>query len=156
MNDESLAVFVDGVSHYFETLSEKPASIGAPFLTQDINKQLCDYTGIIGISGNRKGSVFFSAPKEMLMQMITAMGVLTTQEEKLMDLVGEVSNTIAGNARRDFGSEFMLSVPVVIQGKSTNVKISDVAEIYVIPVVWRHAKANLIINLESPSKSRDH
>lgn len=148
MNDESLAVFVDGAANYFGTFSKTPAAIGAPFLTQDINQHLEDFTGIIGISGNRKGSVFFSAPRELLIQLITAIGVLTTQDEKLMDLVGEVSNTISGNARREFGEEFMLSVPVVIQGKSENVKVTNVAEIYVIPISWKNYKANLIINLE--------
>jgi len=148
MNDESLAVFVDGAANYFGTFSKTPAAIGAPFLIQDINKYLEDFTGIIGISGNKKGSVFFSAPRELLIQLITSIGVLTTQDEKLMDLVGEVSNTISGNARREFGEEFMLSVPVVIQGKSENVKVTNVAEIYVIPISWKNYEAYLIINLE--------
>ena len=148
MKDESLAVFVDGVSHYFKTLSDKPAVIGAPFLTKDINEHLSDFTGVIGISGNNKGSVFFTAPKRMLTHMISAMGVLSTQDDKLMDLVGEVSNTIAGNARGEFGEQFLLSVPVVIQGKTQTVKISSVAQIYVIPIAWHNAESNLIINLE--------
>ena len=148
MNDASLAVFVDGVSNYFQTLSDKPATVGAPFLTNDINEHQSDFTGIIGISGNRKGSVFFSAPQRMLVHMITALGVLTTQDDKLMDLVGEVSNTIAGNARSEFGEQFLLSVPVVIRGKSESVKISNVAETYVIPIAWHNAKSTLVINLE--------
>ena len=65
-----------------------------------------------------------------------------------MDLVGEVSNTISGNARMKFGEQFMLSVPVVIQGKSQAVKISNVAQTYVIPLSWKNFKANLIINLQ--------
>ncbi len=148
MNDQNLAVFVDGISHYFSTLSDRPAVIGAPFLIQNINDYLLDYTGIIGISGNHKGSVFFSAPKTMLVHLLSALGVISTQEDKLMDLVGELSNTISGNARREFGDEFMLSVPIVLKGKSDAVKISKVVEIYVIPVLWLNLKANLIINLE--------
>lgn len=148
MNEEQLEIFVDGVEHYFQTVSDKPALIGAPFLVNSINESLSDFTGVIGISGVRKGSVFFSAPKSMLVHLMTALGVLTTQPDKLMDLVGEVSNTIAGNARREFGEQFLLSVPVVIQGKCEDVKISNVAQIYVIPINWRHEKANLIINLE--------
>ena len=148
MNDASLAVFVDGAANYFSTISKQDANIGAPFLTQNINQHLCDYTGIIGISGDKKGSVFFSAPKSMLIKLVASLGVLTTQDDKLMDLVGEVSNTISGNARREFGEQFMLSVPVVIQGKSEGLKVTNVAEIYVIPISWNHFSANLIINLE--------
>jgi len=148
MKEENLEVFVDGVENYFQTVSDKPASIGAPFLIQSINEYLSDFTGVIGISGDKKGSVFFSAPRSMLVHLMTALGVLTTQPDKLMDLVGEVSNTIAGNARREFGEQFLLSVPVVIQGRCDDVRISDVAQIYVIPIIWRGEKASIIINLE--------
>ena len=38
MNDDNLKMFVEGTSHYFETVTQKPAVIGAPFLIKDINK----------------------------------------------------------------------------------------------------------------------
>ncbi len=37
-----------------------------------------------------------------------------TSDENIKDLVGEVANTISGNARRDFGKNFVISVPVII------------------------------------------
>jgi len=147
MKERSLEVFVEGLANYFETLTETPAQIGTPFLTADVNKHLLDYTGIIGISGNHKGSVFFSGSKVLMTNLIAEIGIITSQEDKLMDLVGEVSNTISGNARREFGDQFMLSVPIVLKGKSDDVKISDSVDIYVIPVVWRDKQANLVINL---------
>lgn len=149
MNDEKLAVFVDGVTHYFETISNQTPSVGTPFLIDNINNYLMDYTGIIGISGNQKGSVFFSAPEKLLIHLLNKLGIFSTQSEKLMDLVGEVSNTISGNARREFGDEFLLSVPLVLKGKSDEIAITKTVEIYVIPIVWSHQNANLIINLES-------
>lgn len=148
MNDEGIKLFVEGSSHYFETVTKKAATIGAPFLIKDINQYLSDYTGIIGISGIYKGSVFFSAPKNMLVQILSSMGILSTQEDKLMDIVGEVSNTIAGNTRREFGDQFMLSTPIVLKGRSDDVKVSKVEKIYVIPIIWRQHQANLIINIE--------
>ncbi|MGS2717945.1 chemotaxis protein CheX [Eionea flava] len=149
MNDDSLAMFVEGISHYFETITEKPAVIGAPFLVKDINEYLSDYTGVIGISGNYKGSVFFTASQSLLRQLLSVLGILEATEDKMMDLVGEVSNTISGNARRTFGDQFMLSTPIVLKGKSDSVKVAKVEEVYVIPLVWRQHQANLIINLES-------
>ncbi|EGG94094.1 hypothetical protein IMCC1989_305 [gamma proteobacterium IMCC1989] len=148
MNDDNLKMFVEGTSHYFETVTQKPAVIGAPFLIKDINKYLSDYTGVIGISGNYKGSVFFTAPQSMLRQLLAAIGILESGEDKMMDLVGEVSNTVSGNARRTFGDQFMLSTPIVLKGKSDSVKVSKVEEVYVIPIVWRQHQANLIISLE--------
>lgn len=149
MKDAHLEVFVDGVVNYFNTISAKPAQVGTPFLINNINSYLMDFTGIIGISGNQKGSVFFTAPKSLLVHLLRDLGIMSIRDEKLMDLVGEVGNTISGNARREFGDQFLLSVPLVLKGKSDDIAIAKTVEIYVIPIVWRHAKANLIINLES-------
>jgi len=149
MNNDQLQVFVDGVTNYFETLSDEPASVGTPFLISDINKYLSDFTGIIGISGNHKGSVFYTAPKSLLMHLLNELGIMSSQTDKLMDLVGEVSNTISGNARREFGDQFLLSVPVVLKGTSADIAIANKVDIYVIPIVWKHLKSNLIINLET-------
>jgi len=102
---------------------------------------------VIGITGNHKGSVFFSTTRRLAVHLLSDMGVMTTRDEKLLDLVGEVCNTVSGNARREFGDQFMLSTPVMIQGKSENVRVTDIASIYVIPIVWRDLNANLIINL---------
>ncbi len=149
MNDNDLKMFVEGSSHYFNTVSQKPASIGAPFLIKDINKYLSDYTGIISISGNFKGCVFFSAPKNMLIKLLSTMEILTPTHVQLMDTVGEVSNTIAGNARREFGDKFMLSTPILLEGKSKRIKTSKIEEVYVIPIIWYQHQANLIINIEN-------
>lgn len=149
MNNESMSVFIDAVTHYFEKLGDKPVTVGAPFLIQDINEYLSDYTGIIGISGNHRGSVFVTAPQSMLSRMLQLLGITTISESRLMDLAGEVSNTISGNARREFGDQFMLSVPIVFKGKSDNIQLAKVTEIYVIPIVWHNMKASIIINLSA-------
>jgi len=147
MKSENLAVFVEGIANFFKTVTQTSASVGTPFLIQDINEYLHDFTGVIGISGNHKGSVFFSTSRRLAVHLLSDMGVMTTRDDKLMDLVGEVCNTVSGNARREFGDQFMLSTPVMIQGKSEAVKVVDIASIYVIPIVWRDLNANLIINL---------
>lgn len=147
MKEENLEVFIDGLTNYFDKTTSSVAKVSTPFLIKDINQYLSDYTGIIGISGNHKGSVFFTAPRIMIIKLISEIGVLTTREDKLMDLVGEVTNTISGNARRTFGDQFMLTTPIVLQGKSDQLHVSDVTSIYVIPVVWMNMSAHLIINL---------
>jgi len=147
MKSENLAVFVEGIANFFQTVTQTSATVGTPFLIQDINEYLHDFTGVIGITGNHKGSVFFSTTRRLAVHLLSDMGVMTTRDDKLMDLVGEVCNTVSGNARREFGEEFMLSTPVMLQGKSESVKVVDIASIYVIPIVWRELNANLIINL---------
>lgn len=149
MNEESLSIFVDNAVNYFQTIAQDTATTGTPYLINDINANLMDYTGIIGISGSMKGSVFFTGTKSMLANLLVELGFITSQESKHMDLVGEICNTISGNARRDFGDQFMLSVPLVLKGKSDDIAITTTAQIYLIPIVWRRFKANLIINLEN-------
>ncbi len=147
MQADDLAVFVDGISNYFSSTTGIDATVGTPFLSKEVNSYISDFTGVIGISGNRKGSIFFSAPKRMLMHVLSGMGLIATKDAKLMDLVGEISNTVSGNARAVFGQDFNISVPVTIQGKPENMQVSDVANIYVIPIEWNQQRANLIVNL---------
>lgn len=147
MQADDLAVFVDGLSNYFSSTTGIDAAVGTPFLSKDVNSYISDFTGVIGISGNRKGSIFFSAPKRMLMHVLSGMGLISTKDAKLMDLVGEISNTVSGNARASFGQDFNISVPITIQGKPENMQVSDVANIYVIPIEWKQQRANLIVNL---------
>lgn len=147
MKEQYLEVFVDGLTNYFDAMTGIKAQIGTPFLIQDINKYLFDFTGIIGISGNHKGSIFFTAPRIMMVKLISEINVPTTRDEKLMDLVGEVSNTISGNARSQFGDQFLLSTPIQLKGKNSELTVQEVNAIYVIPVVWKSMKAHLIINL---------
>lgn len=92
MKEKSLSVFVDGLTNYFNTVSSDKAKVSTPFLIQDINEYLFDFTGIIGISGNHKGSIFFTAPRIMMVKLISEVSAQTTKDEKLLDLVGEVSN----------------------------------------------------------------
>jgi hypothetical protein len=54
-----------------------------------------DYAGVIGISGNREGKVYFTAPRGMLSVMLMCMNETDTGEQNVRDLVGEVANTIS-------------------------------------------------------------
>lgn len=147
MKEQYLEVFVDGLTNYFDAMTGIKAQVGTPFLIQDINKYLFDFTGIIGISGNHKGSIFFSAPQIMMVKLISEINAPTSRDDKLLDLVGEVSNTISGNARSQFGDQFLLSTPIQLKGKNSELTVQEVNAIYVIPVNWKSMKAHLIINL---------
>ncbi len=61
------------------------------------------------MTGRRNGIVYFTAPRGMLIVMLMKMNESDVSHDNLCDLVGEVANTISGNARRDFGKDFMIS-----------------------------------------------
>jgi chemotaxis protein CheX len=58
-----------------------------------------------------------------------------------------VANTISGNARRDFGKNFVISVPTVIAHDPDKVNAPH-ARSYVIPINWRTHSAKLVVCLE--------
>jgi chemotaxis protein CheX len=106
-----------------------------------------EYTGVITIAGKRKGIVYFTASRPMLTVLLMRLGETDMTHENMCDLVGEVANQISGNARRDFGSEFMISVPRVVAGQTPQQTPPNVRS-FVIPINWRSHSAQLVVALE--------
>jgi len=146
LQEQELKTFVEGTTNYFEVAAQQPASIGSPYLT-DSPPSVNDYTGVISISGKREGVVYFTAPKEMLTVLLMKMQENDFSHETMRDLVGEVANTISGNARRDFGRDFVISVPSVLSGERPDVPQKPGARSFVIPINWRSHSAKLIVSL---------
>ena len=65
--------------------------------------------------------MYFTAPKAMLTVLLMKMQENDFSHETMRDLVGEVANTISGNARRDFGRDFVISVPSVLAGEKPDI-----------------------------------
>src|SRR6185437_1864054 len=147
LKEAEIRTFVEGATHYFETSAQQSASVGSPYLVTDGNPGAYEYTGVIGISGARKGIVYFTAPRGMLTVLLMRMQETDTSDENIKDLVGEVANTISGNARRDFGKNFQISVPVVIAHDLEKVTAPHPRS-YVIPINWRTHSAKLVVCLE--------
>lgn len=151
IDEKSIMPFIESVENYFTTITDKKVKVGTPFLVEETSNHIFDYTGVIAISGDYCGVVKFTAPHVMLTHLMSCLGVLTSQDEKLMDLVGEVSNTISGNVRRAFGQKFMLSVPVVFKGvlkfEDSGFVRSGLDRSVVIPILWNYKQANLITNI---------
>ncbi len=142
-----VGVFVSAVLHYFGTTVQQPASCGTPYLALNGNPEVSDYTGVIRVSGKRTGLVAFTAPKSMLSVMLMRMQETDMSHANLCDLVGEVANTLAGNARREFGQQFQISVPEAVAGRDGQLGYPDAARPIVIPIEWRNYHARLIVCL---------
>jgi len=140
--------FVEGTTNYFEVAAQEPASIGSPYLVTEGSPSVHEYTGVINITGKREGIVYFTAPKAMLTVLLMKMQESDFSHETMRDLVGEVANTISGNARKDFGRDFVISVPSVHAGDSEKVVTPDNLRSFVIPINWRSHSAQLVVCLE--------
>ncbi|ARU55800.1 MAG: chemotaxis protein CheX [Pseudomonadales bacterium] len=147
MSEKTLQVFIDGVVRYFHHTQDKDVKLGTPYLVENSSPAAFDYTGIIGVSGASKGCVYFTAPSALLRHLLLSLGETDTNSENMVDLVGEVANTISGNARSEFGKDFMISVPVVVQGAPDQIHLPRSMRSYVIPVYWKAYSAAVVISL---------
>jgi len=149
MSEQALKVFIDGAINYFHHTSDKDVKVGTPYLIENSQPTAFDFTGIIGVSGPHKGTVYFTAPRILLTHLLLSIGEKDTGLDNIMDIVGEVANTISGNARTEFGREFMISVPVMVEGAPNSIHLPDGLRSYVIPIYWKAYSAAVVVCLES-------
>jgi chemotaxis protein CheX len=148
MTENELKFFIDVVTTYFGQVTGEAASMGIPYVKR-ADPVVLEYTGVIGISGPRKGGVYFTAGPKLLKELTREiLGVEEADEESLLDMVGELTNTIAGNVRKSFGADFLISVPMLIRGKPLDILLRLTPPVFVIPLNWHHEKAFLVVGLE--------
>lgn len=147
MDESQLKIFIGIIQHYFEKQTGRTAEVGSPFLGDPNALPIYDYTGVIGISGCQRGCVYFSAPGALLKAVLLRSGESNVSEANLADLAGEIANTLAGNARRDFGDNFLISVPVIVRGREQHISVPKGVKAYVIPVRWHKLDAALVLSV---------
>lgn len=148
LQEQELKTFVEGTTNYFEVAAQQPATIGSPYLVTEGVPAIHDYTGVIKVTGKREGVVYFTAPRAMLTVLLMKMQESDFSHDNMRDIVGEVANTISGNARRDFGREFVISVPSVVAGEKNEIAVDPGIRCFVIPINWRSHSAKLVVALK--------
>ncbi len=148
ISENDIKVFIDGIKHYFTTSTDSNITVETPYLIETDAIEVIDYTGIIGISGERKGFVLVTAPVDLLQHLVLSLGETEATPNLIHDVVGEVANTISGNARRSFGAGFMISVPLIVQGQPSRIGSVMDTHGYVIPARWKSFSFQLIVSLE--------
>lgn len=149
MKEKKLNAFVEIVRHYFAQFGQEELIIETPYLLENTQPKLHDYTGVIGISGVQRGVVYVTASKELLLGVLKEFGEPNKQENNMIDLVGEIANTVAGNARTEFGSEFHISIPIVFKGEAQTVVLPKDERVFVIPIIWQSQVGEIVICLQN-------
>ena len=116
VNVDKLGVFLSSISAFFAQIDDEPVVIDTPYLNSNKNAVGYDYSGMITISGPLEGCVYVSAPSNILREIIKVMGEPDSSITMMKDLLGEMANTISGNARTEFGADFIISPPKIIEG----------------------------------------
>jgi chemotaxis protein CheX len=148
MTEQELRGFIGVVTEYFRTVAGKPADLGLPYIKAEREETLA-YTGLIGITGRRRGAVYLTAGADLLERIaghILGPGGLTDADR--YDLIGEMANTVAGNMRELFGAGFGISVPMVVRGPADDIALLLKPPVYVIPLAWEGCACRLVIGLE--------
>ena len=148
MNEKRVQIFVDGARDYFAAISDTPAEIGTPYLSESIKHDLLDYTGIIGVSGLCRGRLYFSAPSAMLRHLLVTLGEVRVDHTYMADMVGEAANTLSGNSRRELGQDLVISPPTVIEGIPSDHYLPQGLRSLVIPITWQKYRASLVFSVE--------
>lgn len=148
MKAEQLQVFIDSVIHFFKQIKGMEPQVDTPYIHPNLNPVAFDYSGVITITGPLEGCVYVSAETPMLRSILQTMGETDHSIPLLQDLIGEIANTVSGNARRDFGAEFVISPPIVVEGKPSPNYLLREKRAYIIPLTWDNYSAVIGISLE--------
>ena len=147
--EATCSLFINSVENYFKHLTDINSELNVPYIKDTEGLVLKDITGMIGISGSRKGFVYISADKDMFIDLINIfVGIDEPEIDDILDMAGEISNVVAGNVRANLGANFMISVPTVFEGVPEELKFSKNVSIYVIPIKWNGHEAFVVIGLE--------
>lgn len=146
LNEKDIEVFIHAIQQYFKQTTREEASIRAAYLI-DTELPVHDFTGLINVSADFKGCIYFSAPRVMMRHLLTSMMENNQSDENLLDAVGEIANTISGNARKHFGENMEISIPEKILGLPQSLKQLTRARPYAIDIKWKQYTASLIVDI---------
>ena len=150
IGENDIRTFVDAVSAYFLQVTKEKAEIKGAYLVEgEVSAPTFDLTGYIELSGSHAGRVYFSAPRVMVSFLLLLMREPVRSEERLLDAVGEIANTIAGNARKYFGEAMEISVPVTAATEPEWLSKEVSRYSYVIIVKWKQYSASVIIDIQA-------
>lgn len=146
LNDEELKLFVNSVCRYFSVTTSQEPQITSAFLgTSDVQGH--DFNGMVKFSGTYKGHVLVSMPAKLLRELLLLQHETDLSDTNLLDAVGEIANTLAGNARTTLGSGLQISVPLCLRGVA-GITAHIRERPYVITLRWHHQNALVVVDME--------
>jgi chemotaxis protein CheX len=133
--------FVMAAQTVFKTMLSIETNMGKPIL-KDVRATSGDVTGIMGLVGDRKGTIAISFREA---GAIFVFKTLTGDEcskigPEVVDSIGEVTNIISGQARKEFekaGINLKAAIPMVVVGH--NVELNFITKIPIISLPFYFA-----------------
>jgi chemotaxis protein CheX len=149
IDENDIQSFVEAVSSFFLQSTREKVEIRAAYLVEGgVSALTFDLTSYIMLSGDYTGRVYFSAPRAMVAHLLLNMQEPERGEERLLDAVGEIANTISGNVRKHFGETMRISVPVSQATDPDWLSTVVSPRSYVILVKWKQYRASVIVDIQ--------
>jgi chemotaxis protein CheX len=144
--DSELRLFVDSVRSYFDATTAQTPQITSAFLgTSPVPGY--PFVGSVQFSGSYHGQVLVSMPGPLLRELLVLQHATDLSDASLLDAVGEIANTLAGNARKHLGENLKISVPRTQHG-SAALQANVRRHPYAITLRWHHQPALVLVDLE--------
>ena len=145
LNEAELKIFVDLSLAYFDTVTGTPATSSEPRI-EFAQPTFFEYTGVVKLGGVVDGCVYLTLGRELVVDLLRHLGERELTNENCLDLAGEMTSTIASNARTHFGHHLTISVPSPCDQHSAG-QLSLAPTRFVLPLVWNKHPADLVIAL---------
>jgi len=118
--------FLEGTISVLSTMAFVNPKPGKPRLKTD-NRAVGDVSGIIGLTGDAKGSLALSFSEGCIIKIVNNMlgESFTEVNSDIQDAVGEITNMISGDARKRLeadGFKITAAIPTVVSGKNHEIK----------------------------------
>ncbi|MCA1905164.1 MAG: chemotaxis protein CheX [Desulfarculus sp.] len=126
MNVEYINPFLKATANVLKTMAFTEANPGKPYLKKEA-AAAGDISGVIGITGETEGSLSVSFSESCICHIVGNMfgEPVTSINKEVEDAVGELTNMISGDARRELAEKGIVlksAIPTVISGKNHTVK----------------------------------
>ena len=114
--------FINATMNVLETMAFIKSNAGKPYLKKD-DVAKGDVTGILGLTGVANGTIAVTFEENAILKIVSNMfgEDMTSLNHEVADAVGEITNMISGQARRELeglGRIFEAAIPSVVTGKN--------------------------------------
>ncbi|MCP3941226.1 MAG: chemotaxis protein CheX [Desulfobacteraceae bacterium] len=118
--------FINATLSVLETMAFITVTVGKPYVKKD-NVAVGDVTGILGLTGVANGTIAVTFEEKCILAIVSNMfgETMETLNEDITDAVGELTNMISGQARKELeviGKEFKAAIPSVVTGRNHSIR----------------------------------
>ncbi len=152
MKKEYIMPFVEATQAVFQDFFGVIPDLGTPYIVKKEETLNWDVSGIIGIAGESRGVIVFSIDEQAAVSLTSRLvgKKITELNDDVIDTIAEITNIIAGNAKKGFEEyRLKISLPSIIKGKEHEIfwPKQDIP-IISIPFTVPEGKLMLFVGLE--------